>query len=69
LVLPGRCPVHKNLVGVSLLDGQEKKWLNDYHAETRRRCRLCYRIGLYEAFGAVEGGVVSSSRYIVACVR
>jgi len=32
-----RCPIHKNLVDVSLLDGQEKKWLNDYHAETREK--------------------------------
>ncbi|KIK04842.1 hypothetical protein K443DRAFT_675621 [Laccaria amethystina LaAM-08-1] len=28
------CPIHKNLVDVSLLNEQEKKWLDDYHAET-----------------------------------
>ena len=29
-----RCPIHKNLVDVGLLNEQEKKWLDDYHAET-----------------------------------
>ena len=29
-----RCPIHKNLVDVNLLNAEEKKWLNEYHAET-----------------------------------
>ena len=29
-----RCPIHKNLVDVDLLSAEEKKWLNEYHAET-----------------------------------
>ncbi|PFH45881.1 hypothetical protein AMATHDRAFT_70981 [Amanita thiersii Skay4041] len=28
------CPIHKKLVDVSLLTADEKKWLNEYHAET-----------------------------------
>ncbi|TFK61424.1 putative Xaa-Pro aminopeptidase P, partial [Pluteus cervinus] len=27
-------PVHKKLIDTSLLTGQEKQWINDYHAET-----------------------------------
>jgi len=29
-----RCPIHKNLVDVDLLNAEEKKWLNEYHTET-----------------------------------
>ena len=28
-----RCPIHKKLVEISLLSAEERKWLNDYHAE------------------------------------
>ncbi|PPQ70507.1 hypothetical protein CVT24_013277 [Panaeolus cyanescens] len=28
------CPIHKKLVDLELLSADEKKWLNDYHAET-----------------------------------
>ncbi|KIL60909.1 hypothetical protein M378DRAFT_193546 [Amanita muscaria Koide BX008] len=27
------CPIHKKLVEISLLSAEERKWLNDYHAE------------------------------------
>jgi len=27
------CPIHKKLIDTSLLDNEEKKWVNDYHAE------------------------------------
>ncbi|KAF9527431.1 putative Xaa-Pro aminopeptidase P [Crepidotus variabilis] len=28
------CPIHKKLIDASLLNEEEKKWLDDYHAET-----------------------------------
>lgn len=36
LILIGvcRCPIHKNLIDTDILTSEERKWLNNYHAET-----------------------------------
>ena len=32
-----QCPIHRKLVDAELLTGQERAWLDEYHAETQRK--------------------------------
>jgi len=33
MLTPDKCPMHKNLIDVDLLEVSEKAWVNSYHQE------------------------------------